>query len=148
MKIILRSAVDSLGRAGDIKDVSLGYGRNFLIPRGLAAEATPAAIAWWEKGKEKRAKLAAKELQAAKELAAKMSGVSLSFARQVGAEGKLFGSVGKTDIVKSLKTAGYAVEKEAVNLDAAIKLAGEHEVELKLFPDVSAKIKVSVVPRQ
>lgn len=148
MKVILRSDVAALGRAGDIKEVALGFGRNYLIPKRLALPATAEALRWWEKGKERREKLAAKKLSAAKDMAGKISGVSLSFSRPVGAEGKLFGSVGKTDILKSLKTCGYDVEKDAVVLESAIKMVGEHEVELKLATEVSAKIKVSVVPRQ
>lgn len=147
MKVILRSAVSQLGRPGDVKEVSAGFGRNYLIPKGLAAAATPAALKFWEKGKAKRAKLAEAQEQSAKELASKLAGVSLSFSRQA-AEGKLFGSVGKSDILKSLKTCGYAVEKGAVVLEAAIKTVGEHEVELKLAPEVSAKVKVSISARQ
>ena len=148
MKVILRSDVDNLGRAGDVKEVSLGFGRNFLLPKRLAVEATPSALRWWEKGKEKRAKLGEARAKAAQELAGKLSGVALSFSRPAGAEGKLFGSVGKSDIVKSLKTCGFEVDKGAVVLESSIKVAGDHEVELRLLPDVSAKIKVTVVPRQ
>lgn len=147
MKVILRSVVSQLGRPGDVKEVSTGFGRNYLIPNGFAAEATPAALKFWEKGKAKRAKLAETQGHAAKDLAAKLAGVSLSFSRQA-AEGKLFGSVGKSDILKSLKTCGYTVDKGAVVLDAAIKTVGEHEIELKLAPDVSAKVKVSISARQ
>jgi len=148
MKVILRSDVDKLGRAGDVKEVSLGFGRNFLLPKRLAVEATPSALRWWEKGKEKRAKLVDARVKTAQELAGKLSGVALSFSRPAGAEGKLFGSVGKSDIVKSLKTCGFEVDKGAVALESPIKTAGDHEVELKLLPEVSAKIKVTVVPRQ
>lgn len=148
MKVILRSDVAALGRAGDIKEVALGFGRNYLIPKRLALPATAEALRWWEKGKERREKLAEKKLTGAREMAGKISGVSLSFSRPAGAEGKLFGSVGKSDIIKSLKTCGYDVAKEAVILESAIKTVGEHELELKLAPEVSAKIKVSIVPRQ
>lgn len=148
MKVILRSDVEKVGRAGDIKEVSPGFGRNFLIPKRLAVSATPAAIAWWEKGKDRRAKQAAGKVSEAQALAAKLAGVALSFSRSAGAEGKIFGSVGKSDILKSLKSIGYSVDKEAVRLEASIKNTGEHEVELRLAPEVSAKIKISVVPRE
>jgi large subunit ribosomal protein L9 len=148
MKVILRSAVPQLGRPGDIKEVSAGFGRNYLLPRGLAAEATPAALKFWEKGKEKRAKVAAQESQAAKDLAGKLAGVTLSFSRQAAEDGKLFGSVGKSDLLKSLKSVGFTLEKGAVALESSIKTLGEHEVELKLAPEVSAKIKVQVSARQ
>ena len=147
MKVILRTDVPKVGRTGDVKEVSAGFGRNFLLPRGLAAEATPSALKWWEKGRERRAKLHDTQRKAAEELAGKLAGVSLSFSRPAGPEGKLFGSVGKSDILKSLKSCGYTVEKQAVALESSIKMTGEHEVELRLMPDVTAKIKVTVAPR-
>ncbi|MBI3551871.1 MAG: 50S ribosomal protein L9 [Elusimicrobia bacterium] len=148
MKVILRSDVDKLGRAGEVKDVKNGFGRNYLLPNRLALPATPASIKSWEKAREKRAKLVEGRVSQSKELASKLAGVSLSFSRPAGAEGKLFGSVGKSDIVKSLKSCGYTVDKSAVALDASIKQVGDHEVELRLMPDVSAKIKVTVTARE
>jgi len=148
MKVILRSDVDNLGRAGDVKDVRDGYGRNFLFPRKLATPATEATLKQWEKGKDKRAKLLAAKQTDLKGLAGKIDGVSLSFSRPAGAEGKLFGSVGKSDILKSLKSCGFTVDKETVVLDQSIKQVGEHEVEVRLMPEVSAKVKVTVVARE
>ncbi len=147
MKIILRSDVHNLGRSGDVKQVALGYARNFLIPRGLAMEATPAAVKWFEKGQEKRQKVREKSSQASQEVAAKLSGVTLSFTRQVGDQGKLFGSVGKSDIVDSLKASGINVDKKCIVLPTAIKQVGDLELEIKLETDVTAKVKVSVVAR-
>jgi large subunit ribosomal protein L9 len=148
MKVILRENVAKLGRAGDVKEVKDGFGRNFLLPNNLAMPATPAALAAWEKAKERRSKAAEALLSKTKELAGKINGVSLSFSRPAGAEGKLFGSVGKSDIVKSLKSCGFTVEKDAVALEASIKQVGDHEVELKLLPEVSAKVKVTVTARE
>jgi large subunit ribosomal protein L9 len=148
MKVILRSNVDNVGRAGDVKEVKNGFGRNFLIPQGLAVPATPAALKEWEKGKDKRARLVEAEVKTAKALAEKLTGVSLSFIMPAGAEGKLFGSVGKTSILKSLSASGFEVNKDALKLESAIKTVGEHEIELKLQPEVSAKIKVVVVARE
>lgn len=148
MKVILRSDVEKLGRAGDVKDVKTGFGRNFLLPRKLAEVATPAVLKQWERGKEKRAKLLEGKQGELKGLAAKINGVSLSFSRPVASEGKLFGSVGKSDIVKSLKSCGYTIEKDALVLDQPIKQVGDHEVEVRLMPEVSAKIKVIVVARE
>lgn len=147
MKVILRSDVDKLGRAGDIKQVASGYARNFLIPRRLAQEATPDAVKWYEEGAERRAKLREKQVSQAQETAGKLAGVHLSFSRPAGEQGKLFGSVGKSDIADSLKASGFAIDKRAIALAAAIKEVGDHEVELKLAPEVTAKIKVSVVAR-
>lgn len=148
MKVILRSDVSKVGYAGDVKDVSDGYGRNFLLPRKLAVMATPAAIKQWEKGKEKRAKLMAERVAQAKELAAKVNGVSLSFSRPAGEEGKLFGSVGKADVLKSLKSCGFSVDKDAVQLEQPIKTVGDHDVEIRFMADVTAKVKVTITARE
>ncbi|MDE2040004.1 MAG: 50S ribosomal protein L9 [Elusimicrobia bacterium] len=148
MKVILKTDVEALGRAGDVKDVADGFGRNFLLPRKLALPATLAALKVWERGKQKRAKELAGKQERLKELAGKINGVSLSFSRQAGAEGKLFGSVGKSDILKSLKSCGYAVAKDALVLEQSIKQVGDHEVEVRLLPEVGAKIKVTVVARE
>ncbi|MDD5656004.1 MAG: 50S ribosomal protein L9 [Elusimicrobia bacterium] len=148
MKVILRSSVENLGRTGDIKEVADGYGRNFLLPNRLAVRATPAALKEWEKCKDKRAKVVATEIASAKTLAEKLSGVKLSFTMPASPEGRLFGSVGKADILKSLKASGIEVGKGVVRLDAPIKTVGEHDVELRLQPEVSAKVKIAVVARE
>lgn len=148
MKVILKSTVDHLGRAGEVKEVAIGYARNFLLPRKLAEPATPAALKYWEKGKEKRAAIVAAEVKVAKELSDKLAGVNLTFSMPASEEGKLFGSVGKTDVLKSLKAAGYDVPKNSVRLETALKTTGEHEVELRLAPEVVAKVKVTVSARE
>ena len=148
MKVILRSTVDNLGRAGDVKDVKTGYARNYLLPRKLAEMATESSLKYWEKGKEKRAALVAADVKAAKELAEKLAGVNLSFSVPASEEGKLFGSIGKADLLKSLKAAGYEVPKNSINLETAIKAVGEHEVSLKLAPEITAKVKVNVNARE
>jgi large subunit ribosomal protein L9 len=148
MKVILRSNVDNLGRVGDVKEVAAGFARNFLLPRKLAEPASASALKYWEKGKEKRAALVSAEVKLAKELADKLSGVNLTFSMPASEEGKLFGSVGKTDVFKSLKAAGYDVPKNSVRLEPALKTTGEHEVELRLAPEVSAKVKVTVSARE
>ena len=148
MKVILKNTVDHLGRAGDVKDVADGYARNYLLPRKLAEAATPAALKYWEKGKEKRASVVAAEVEVAKTLAGKLAGVNLTFSMPASEEGKLFGSVGKTDVLKSLKAAGYDVPKNSVRLETALKTTGEHEVELRLAPEVAAKVKVTVSARE
>ena len=148
MKVILRSTIDNLGRPGDVKDVKIGYARNFLLPRKLAEPATEAALKYWEKGKDKRQQLVVSEVKAAKELSEKLAGVNLTFAVPASEEGKLFGSVGKADVLKSLKAAGFEVPKNSIRLETAIKTTGEHEVELRLQPEVTAKVKVTVSARE
>ncbi len=148
MKVILRSTVDHLGRAGDVKDVKTGYARNYLLPRKLAEMATESSLKYWEKGKEKRAALVAADIKAAKELLEKLAGVNLAFSAPASEEGKLFGSIGKADLLKSLKAAGYEVPKNSIHLETAIKTTGEHEVSLRLQPEVVATVKVTVTARE
>ena len=148
MKVILKTDVESVGRAGDVKDVARGFARNYLLARNLAMEATPSAIRWYEQGAERRKKMGDKRLAEAKVLCGKVSAVNLSFSRQVGEGDKLFGSVGKSDIQKSLKASGYDIDKDAIQLPAPIKDVGDFDVELRLAPDAVAKIKVSVVARR
>jgi large subunit ribosomal protein L9 len=148
MKVILRSTVDNLGRPGDVKDVKTGYARNYLLPRKLAEMASESALKYWEKGKEKRAALVATDVKLARELAEKLAGVKLAFSVPASAEGKLFGSIGKADLLKSLKASGYEVPKNSITLETAIKTTGEHEVSLRLQPEVIAKVKVTVSARE
>lgn len=147
MKVILTADVEKLGHTGTVKNVSDGYARNFLIPRKLAQQATPEAIQWVEKTQEKRKQLREQQVQKLRDQAAKMNGTALSFTRKVGDAGKLFGSVGKSDIVDSLKASGYVVDKNSIMLTAAIKEVGDSEVEVRLHPEAVAKIKVSVLAR-
>ena len=147
VKVILRTDVPKLGNAGEIKNVAPGFARNYLIPRGLATQATDAALAAFKKGEAKRAATLAKAADGAKALAGKLEGTKLSFTRATAAEGKIFGSVGRNDIAKSLKTAGFEIDRNLIALEAPIKAIGEFDVEVKLHPQATAKIKVSVLAR-
>ena len=147
MKVILTKDIDNLGLAGDVNTVKPGYGRNYLLPNGLAILASPAALADWEKAKDAREARRAKQIQEAKELAEKVDGTSLSFPRPVGEGGKLFGSVGKADIVESLKATGFDIDKNRIILESPFKEVGEYEVALRVLPGVTAKVKISVVPQ-
>jgi large subunit ribosomal protein L9 len=147
MKVILTNDVEKLGQSGDIKDVKRGYARNFLFARGLATLATTAALKSYEKSKERREAARQKELESKKASATKMADVKLSFSRQVGDGGKLFGSVGKSDIVKSLKASGHDVDKSQVVLDAALKEIGDFDVEVRFAPEVQTKVKVTIAAR-
>lgn len=145
MKVILKQDVKTLGKKNAIMEVNDGYARNFLIPKGLAAEATTAAV------NEVKAKQSAEkhrkdnELSDAKALAAKLGGVTVSVKSKAGANGKLFGSITGKDITDNLKSQhGFAIDKKMLNLPEALKNLGESEVEIKLYPGVSAKIKVRV----
>lgn len=146
MEVILRQAVDQLGHPGDIVKVSAGYARNFLLPRGVAYEATP--------GNKKRIALEKGRLQAAEDarvataqtLAARLEQVSLTFSARVGDEGKLFGSVTAADIQAQLETQGFTeVEKRMIDLHDPIRALGVYKVPVRLHADVKPEIKVWVI---
>ncbi len=146
MEVILRQAVDKLGYPGDIVKVSAGYARNFLLPRGIAYEATAGnkkRIAQ-EKGRLEAAENA--RVGSAQELAAKLEQVSLTFSARVGEEGKLFGSVTSADIQHQLEAQGFGmVEKRMIDLHEPIRALGVYKVPVKLHADVKPEIKVWVI---
>jgi large subunit ribosomal protein L9 len=145
MEVILRQAVDKLGHPGDIVKVSAGYARNFLLPRGVAYEATA--------GNKKRIAQEKDRLQAAEnarvasaqEFASKLEQISLTFSARVGEEGKLFGSVTPSDIAEQLKAQGLDVEKRMIDLHEPIRALGVYKVPIKLHADVKPEIKVWVI---
>ncbi len=146
MEVILRQAVDKLGHPGEIVDVSNGYGRNFLLPRGIAYEATPGnrkRIAQ-EKGRLEAAENARRDVASA--VATRLEAVSLTFSAKVGEEGKLFGSVTTADIVHQLEAQGFTeVEKRMIDLHEPIKALGVYKVAIRLHADVKPEIKVWVI---
>ena len=147
MKIILREDIDRVGSTGDVKDVKRGFARNFLLPRGLAEAATPAALKELDRRKAAILEKRAKAVASAQELAKKVNGTALSFTRPAGPDGALFGSVGRNDIAKSLQASGFDVDRSQVQLETPLKAVGDCDVEIRLRPGVSAKVKVSVVAR-
>ena len=145
MEVILREAVDKLGHPGDIVTVSAGYARNFLLPRGVAYEATPGNK---KRIAQEKARLEAAEnarREAAQALAAKLEPVSLTFSARVGEEGKLFGSVTAGDIADQLKAQGFEIEKRQIDLHEPIKALGVYKVPVKLHADVHPEVKVWVI---
>jgi len=145
MKVILKQYVESLGKAGDTVKVADGYGRNYLIPKGLAAEANTRNLKIFEHEKGRILQQAEKIHQQAEETATKLSGVACTIARRVGEQEKLFGSVGVKDIEAALAAQGIEIEKRNILLDEPIKALGEFPVRIKLSAGVSAEIRVSVV---
>ena len=145
MEVILRQAVDSLGHTGDIVKVSAGYARNFLLPRGIAYEATPGNKKRLE---QERARLEAAEGERrgkASELATKVEQVSLTFSARVGEEGKLFGSVTAADIAHELEKQGLHIEKRQIDLHEPIKALGVYRVPVRLHADVKPEVRVWVI---
>ena len=146
MKVILRKDVKNLGTMGDLVEVKAGYGRNFLIPQGLAELATEGAAKNWKLGAERRAKKIEAELKEAQKAANKLKDIVLPFTKSVNTEGVVFGSVNKADIHKALKELGHEVDRENIELNMPIKKIGESEVSIYFKPTVSAKIKVKIEP--
>ena len=146
MEVILRQAVENLGQPGDLVKVSPGFARNYLLPRGVAFEATPGNI---KRIAQEKARLEAAEGQrrsSAQEVAVKLEEVSLTFSARVGEEGKLFGSVTASDIADQLHAQGFPqIEKRQIDLHEPIKALGVYRVPVKLHADVKPEIKVWVI---
>jgi large subunit ribosomal protein L9 len=145
MEVILRNAVDKLGHPGDIVSVSPGYARNFLLPRGMAYEATPGNRRRIAQEKSRLEALEAERVAAAKAVADKLAEVSVTFAARVGEEGKLFGSVTTADIAHQLEAQGFKIEKRQIELNEPIKTLGVYRVGVRLHADVHPEIKVWVI---
>jgi large subunit ribosomal protein L9 len=146
MEVILRQAVDNLGHPGDLVKVSPGFARNYLLPRGIAVEATEGNK---RRIAQERARLEAAESSrrsSAEELAQKVEQVSLTFSARVGEEGRLFGSVTATDIAEQLSAQGFdMIEKRQIDLHEPIKALGVYRVPIRLHADVRPEIKVWVI---
>jgi large subunit ribosomal protein L9 len=145
MEVILRQAVEKLGHPGDIVKVSPGYARNFLLPRGVAYEATPGNKKRIERERQRLDSAEESRRTAAQEFAAKLEQVSLTFSARVGEEGKLFGSVTSADIAQQLAEQGHVVEKRMIDLKEPIKALGVYRVPIRLHADVHPEIKVWVI---
>ena len=145
MEIILRQAVENLGKTGDVVNVKPGYARNYLLPHGLAYEATPGNL---KRIQQERDRLEAAENErrgTAQGLAEKLEQVSLTFSARVGDEGKLFGSVTATDIAQQLEAQGYHIEKRQIDLHEPIKALGVYRVPIRLHADVKPEVRVWVI---
>jgi large subunit ribosomal protein L9 len=148
MRVILREDLENLGAAGEVVSVRDGYGRNFLLPRGLAALATEKDVA---KLDHERRVIAVRSAKMAKELAGeveKLQQVSVSLARATGEGDKLYGSVTNRDIADALKEQGVTVDSKKIHLEEPIKALGMTEVPIRLGKDAVAKIKVWVVKKE
>ena len=143
--LILLDDVEKLGLAGDEVHVAPGYARNYLLPRKLAAKATPGTLRLVESRKAMIAERRAKELAAAKELAEKLSTIELSIAMQATEDDQLFGSVTPRMIADELAARGITIEHSRVKLDPPLKTLGGYDVEIKLHAEVTAKVKVWIV---
>lgn len=146
MEVILLEQVNKLGALGEQVTVKPGYGRNFLIPSGKAALATPENVEKFEARRAELEKAQADALSAAQSQAEKIDGLALTLRRKTSSGGKLFGSVGATDIVEAAAAADVELSRQAIKLpDGPFKQVGEYEVEVHLRADVDAMIKLAIV---
>lgn len=145
MKLILRADVESLGRLGQIVTVKPGYGRNYLIPQGLAMPASEASLKQFELEKKKLQAKADKLRTGAADVAERVNNASITIAVRVGENDKLYGSVTSANIADALAEQGIEVDRRKIVLADPIRALGQFEVEIKLHPDVHAAIKLSVV---
>ena len=148
MKVILMHDVEYLGDIGDVVEVADGYGRNYLLPRGLAIAATARnarQLAHEQRLRDNR--IARARLEAAT-LAEQLQALQFSFTRKAGEEGKLFGSVTTMDIAEQLKAAGFTIDRRHIQLDQPLKSLGEFAVPVRLPAAVSADLKVTVVAEE
>jgi large subunit ribosomal protein L9 len=145
MEVILRAAVENLGHPGDIVTVSPGYGRNYLLPRGLAYAATTGNKKRMEQERQRLETAEASRRTTAAQLGERLEQVSLTFSARVGDEGKLFGSVTAADIVHQLEGQGFDIEKRQIDLHEPIRSLGVYRVPIRLHADVKPEIKVWVI---
>jgi len=144
MEVLLNEDIDNLGHRGQVVRVRSGYGRNYLLPQGLAIEATPGNKRMIEEHQRVLSKRENREKNAAREQGDKLNGVVISFDRRVGEHGILYGSVTAMDIAAALGELGHKVERRKIALGEPIKEIGEFDVHIKLHRDIAPTIKVIV----
>jgi len=145
MKLILIEDVQGTGKKGDTVTVRDGYGRNFLVPRGLAVPATQGNVARFENIVRSVSNKKARDLETASELKAKLEETTLTIRKKAGEDGRLFGSVTHRDVVEAVKAfSGVEVDRKLVRLEEPIKMTGSHTVVIHLQPDVNAEVKIEV----
>ena len=148
MKVILKQDFESLGFEGDMVEVARGYARNYLVPKGIAVEATKANLKAFEMRKDKIMAKRMRDKEEAERIKEKIVQVAITLKQKAGAEGKLYGSVTTRDIAQELEKAGIVVDRRKISLDEPIKSLGEFDVPIKLYPEVQASIKVVVQPEE
>jgi len=144
VQVILREELPNLGTTGDVVKVKPGYARNYLLPRGLAVEASVRNLRELEHQKRVVADHRLRAQKSAAAVADKLAGVQLTFNVRAGEDGKLFGSVTNQDVHRELEQRGFAIERRRILLAEPIKSLGSHEVVVNVGPDVRATVKVEV----
>ena len=148
MEVILTQDFDELGLEGDVVNVAKGYGRNYLIPQGIAIEATPQNRKAMEL-KSKKIEVRRLKVKAdAETLKERMESLAVSLSQKAGEEGKLYGSVTSMDIASALENQGISIDKRKIVLEKPIKTLGEFDIPVKIYPEVTANLKVTVNPEE
>ena len=146
MEIILKETIDTLGEIGDLVKVKPGYARNYLLPRGLAVTATKSNMAMLEQQKEAIEARKNQRREEAESVAEQLAGLTVTIEQRVGEENKLYGSVTSADIAEKLQEQGVEIDKRKILLDEPIKTLGEKKVPVKVGYQVTADLKVNIVP--
>ncbi|MFQ5966074.1 MAG: 50S ribosomal protein L9 [Acidimicrobiia bacterium] len=147
MKLLLTSDVDGVGLRGDVVDVSDGYGRNYLLPQQLAIKATPGSVRNAERIQKARQEADHRAQEEAEDIARALTGTHIVIAAQAGDEGKLFGSVGASDVVAGIKKfTGIEVDRRKLVIDEPIRSIGLHGARLNLHREVEVVVVVDVIP--
>ncbi len=144
MKVILKENLENLGHIGEVVKVAPGYARNYLIPKGLAIEANERNTKAMEHARRHLEYKRSKTLEQAKQLAARIEAISLSVAHQAGEEGKLFGAVTNMELAELLKAQGVEIDRKKIVADP-IKHTGDYSVPVKVHPEITATLKVTIV---
>lgn len=144
MQVILATKLEGLGCEADLVTVKAGYGRNYLIPQGLAFEATPANQRFINMLQKKRAEREAAELANFREVASKLAGATVALTLEAGREGKVFGAVTNAMVQEALSAKGIEVNRHSIDIEKPIKQAGSYDIVVKLHPEVVTSVKVVV----
>lgn len=147
MKVVLTREVARLGRDGDLVDVADGYARNYLLPKRLAVKATRGSVRQAESVREARLEAERRARDQAESVAQALVGTRVVIAARAGDEGKLFGSVGATDVAKAIhKLTGVEVDRRHISLESPIRDIGLHEVRVRLHPEVDFPVDLDIIP--
>ncbi len=145
MQIILQDDISGVGKKGEIKNVSEGYARNFLIPKGLGIPATESNLKKLHEAQKRIAVLAQREKESAIEFSQGLKNISITINRKSGEGNKIFGSVTKEDIVDALAKKGFKIDKKMVDISQPIKLLGVYTIPIKLHKEVETKVSLRIV---
>ncbi len=148
MKVVFREDVGGVAQAGELKNVSAGYARNFLLPRRLAFQATAPALRQWETERQGALAHAERQRSVAQTVIQKIAGVSLTFTAKAGDEGKLFGSIGRNEIAAALAKEGVEIDKKAIVLAEPLKQLGPATITVRVGSGQLAQLKVTVVAEE